>query len=80
MIKTASTQKDNVIQNLLTTSMEFKRLYEKHGELKRRVHEMQKGRFPDQQSLEEMKKKKLVLKDRLERFLRDIAETELSSP
>lgn len=56
----------DVVEYLLSEDDDFKRLYEKHSELKRKVQEANLGTHPmDDFSLEDLKKEKLLLKDRM---------------
>ncbi len=56
----------DIVDSLLLENMDFKRLYEKHCELKQRVKEANMGTLPvDDFSLENMKKEKLMLKDKM---------------
>jgi uncharacterized protein YdcH (DUF465 family) len=57
---------EKVVQHLLSSSDQFRRLYEKHHDLKRKVHEAHIGTLPlDDYTLENMKKEKLLLKDQM---------------
>ena len=61
-----------VVEALLTENDDFKRLYEKHVELKQRVQDANAGAEPvDDYSLENMKKEKLLLKDRMAAMIQD---------
>jgi len=61
-----------IVEELLTQNTDFKRLYEKHVELKQRVHEANAGTEPvDDYALENMKKEKLLLKDRMAAMIQD---------
>ncbi|MFQ5661201.1 MAG: DUF465 domain-containing protein [Gammaproteobacteria bacterium] len=56
----------DIVDSLLNEDNDFKRLYEKHIELKRRVKEAnQSTNLQDRYSLEKLKKEKLLLKDRM---------------
>ena len=56
----------DIVDSLLLEDMDFKRLYEKHCELKQKVKEANMGTLPvDDFSLENMKKEKLMLKDKM---------------
>lgn len=56
----------DIVDSLLAESVDFKRLYEKHSELKQRVRDANNGAIPvDDMMLENMKKEKLLLKDRM---------------
>ena len=55
-----------IVDSLLNENSDFKRLYEKHIELKQKVDDANHGTSPvDDFSLENMKKEKLLLKDRM---------------
>lgn len=55
-----------IVNSLLSENNDFKRLYDKHDELKQRVDEANSGTLPiDDFSLEKMKKEKLLLKDKM---------------
>ena len=55
-----------IVECLLNEDEDFKRLYEKHSELKQKVKEANIGTRPlDDFSLEDLKKRKLMLKDRM---------------
>ena len=56
----------DIVECLLNEDEDFKRLYEKHSELKQKVKEANLGTHPlDDFSLEDLKKQKLMLKDRM---------------
>jgi uncharacterized protein YdcH (DUF465 family) len=56
----------SIVNSLLSEDDDFKRLYEKHVQLKQRVQEANLGTQPmDDYSLEKLKKEKLRLKDRM---------------
>lgn len=58
------------VNHLLGESIEFRRLYKKHQELHKKVHEAETGvRAMDDISLAQLKKEKLWHKDRLSRIL-----------
>lgn len=62
----------NIVDSLLGENTDFKRLYEKHGELKQRVKEANIGTEPvDHFALEKMKKEKLMLKDQMAVMIED---------
>jgi uncharacterized protein YdcH (DUF465 family) len=62
----------NIVDSLLGESTDFKRLYEKHGELKQRVKEANIGTVPvDHYVLENLKKEKLMLKDQMAAMIED---------
>ena len=55
-----------IVNSLLNEDNDFKRLYEKHIQLKQRVMEANIGTQPmDDFALEKLKKEKLLLKDRM---------------
>jgi uncharacterized protein len=55
-----------IVNSLLNKNTSFKRLYDKHSELKNTVNEANAGNVGiDQLSLETLKKTKLNLKDRM---------------
>lgn len=55
-----------IVESLLSENEDFKRLFDKHDRLKRRVMEAHSGIEPmDDLSLENIKKEKLLLKDRM---------------
>lgn len=55
-----------IVNSLLNRNNEFKRLYDKHNILKNTVREANEGNAGiDQLSIEELKKAKLNLKDRM---------------
>jgi uncharacterized protein YdcH (DUF465 family) len=57
---------DEIVQELLSGDEEFKRLYQKHQGLKEQVNQANEGALPlDDVSLENLKKQKLLLKDRM---------------
>ncbi|HEY7841099.1 MAG TPA: DUF465 domain-containing protein [Gammaproteobacteria bacterium] len=61
-----------IVDALLTQNADFKRLYDKHVELKQRVTEANAGTEPvDDYALENMKKEKLMLKDRMAAMILD---------
>lgn len=61
-----------IVNSLLNENKDFKRLYEKHSALKDTVKEVnEKNIRVDQLSLEELKKEKLVLKDRMALIIED---------
>ena len=59
---------NEIVSALLHDDDDFKRLYDKHDLLKRRVDEANSG---DDLSLENMKKEKLFLKDRMAAIIED---------
>ena len=59
-----------IVDTLLSENADFKRLYEKHGELKEKVHSANIGvDAVDDVTLENLKKEKLLLKDRMSVFI-----------
>lgn len=55
-----------IVEKLLVEDINFRRLYDKHHDLKARVSEANVGAAPiDDASLETMKKRKLHLKDQM---------------
>ena len=61
-----------VLEKILNSSVEFKRLYERHSEPKHKVEDMNKSKFlTAEQELEKKQhqKQKLVLKDKMEAIL-----------
>jgi len=61
-----------VLEKILNSSVEFKRLYEQHSELKHKVEGMNKSKFlTAEQELEKKQhqKQKLILKDKMEAML-----------
>jgi len=56
----------SIVASLISENREFKRLYEKHNKLKKRVHEANTGAaYIDDYDLENIKKEKLLLKDKM---------------
>lgn len=56
----------DIVEELLTSDETFKRLFEKHHELKQKVRDANVGALPlDDYSLENLKKEKLHLKDQM---------------
>ena len=61
-----------IVDSLLAENSDFKRLYDKHGELKQRVKDANLDTSGiDDYSLENMKKEKLFLKDQMAHFIED---------
>jgi len=55
-----------IVNSLLSEDEDFKRLFEKHGKLKQLVRDANIGTEPlDDFALENLKKEKLLLKDRM---------------
>ncbi len=58
------------MEQLLKNSAEFRAIYNRHQELDRRVADAEEGARPmDDLSLSQLKKKKLMAKDQLERLM-----------
>ncbi len=65
-----------IVDFLLSENKDFKRLFEKHGELKQRVKAANSGTAPiDDFTLENMKKEKLLLKDRMAHMIENYRRT-----
>ena len=61
-----------IVKSLLSENNNFKRLYDKHNILKSTVRDANNGNVNiDQLSLEEIKKEKLLLKDRMSSMIED---------
>ena len=61
-----------IVNSLLTENSDFKRLYDKHDAIKQKVTEANNGALPlDDYSLENLKKEKLLLKDRMAHMIED---------
>jgi uncharacterized protein YdcH (DUF465 family) len=57
---------NEIVESLLSENRDFERLYAKHGELKQKVEQANAGVDPiDDVQLEQLKKEKLLVKDRL---------------
>jgi uncharacterized protein len=57
---------NEIVESLLSENRNFERLYNKHNELKHKVEQANAGLNPiDEISLEQLKKEKLLVKDRL---------------
>lgn len=70
----------DIVESLLTENDDFKRLFDKHGELKHQVQEANLGNNPlDDISLEKLKKEKLMLKDRMAHMIEDYRRTHLTA-
>lgn len=70
---------DEITQALLVSSEDFKRLYQKHRGLKDQVHQANTGALPlDDISLENLKKQKLLLKDRMASMIKAYRESKLA--
>ena len=63
---------EDIVDALLKGSADFKRLYDKHLNLKREVDNVNAGSFyVEDMELERMKKEKLYLKDQMVRIIED---------
>lgn len=61
-----------IVNSLLSEDDGFKRLYDKHGQLKQKVKDANLGTQPlDEHSLEDLKKEKLLIKDRMASIIAD---------
>ena len=59
-----------VVDALLSEDTGFRRLYDKHHELKERVQQANEGALTlDEYNLENLKKQKLVLKDQMSKLI-----------
>jgi len=57
---------NEIVESLLSENRNFERLYNKHNELKQKVEQANAGLDPiDEIALEQLKKEKLLVKDRL---------------
>lgn len=62
----------HIVDALLSENSDFQRLYRKHIELKHRVHEANaRTDVIDELSLENLKKEKLMLKDKMAAIIKD---------
>jgi len=62
----------SVIQDLMNENQNFKRLFDKHGELKKRVEQANSAfNSFDDSVLESMKKEKLLLKDQMAKIIKN---------
>jgi uncharacterized protein YdcH (DUF465 family) len=60
-----------IVEDLRSTNKQFERLYREHSKLKKQVHDADLGVLPlDDYTLENMKKKKLMAKDRMAMMIR----------
>lgn len=63
---------EEIVENLLKESVDFKRLYDKHINLNREVDSANTGDTPiEDMELEGMKKEKLFLKDQMAQIIED---------
>lgn len=66
----------SIVDRLLAESDEFTRLFNKHHQLKERVHDANAGTAViDEAELENMKKQKLLLKDRMAAMIEEFRRT-----
>lgn len=66
----------DIVNYLLTEDNNFKHLHDKHVQLKRRVNEAHEGvEDIDEFTLENMKKEKLMLKDKMAAIIEDYRRT-----
>ena len=67
-----------VVSTLLAEDTNFKRLYEKHGELKETVNQANHGELTiDDLALETLKKQKLLLKDQMAEMIEHYRQTQM---
>ena len=63
---------ESIVQALITDSKDFKELYKRHNELKRRVDKVGIGRLAlDDATVNAMKREKLLTKDRMSAMVDD---------
>ena len=63
---------EDIVDVLLKDRVDFKRLYDKHSNLKREVDSVHAGSFyVEDMELERMKKEKLYLKDQMVKIIED---------
>ncbi len=63
---------EEIVENLLKESVDFKRLYDKHIDLNREVDSANTGDTPiEDMELEGMKKEKLFIKDQMAQIIED---------
>ncbi len=63
---------NEIVESLLSENKDFERLYTKHSDLKQRVEQANTGVDSiDDLSLEQLKKEKLLVKDRLASLIED---------
>ncbi|MBI1732725.1 MAG: YdcH family protein [Gammaproteobacteria bacterium] len=61
-----------IVDALLSESADFQRLYKKHVELKQRVHDANvRANLMDDMALENLKKEKLLIKDKMAAIIAD---------
>ncbi len=69
-------QDEEIVESLLDNNKNFRRLYNKHCQLKSKVKEANEGSVMiDNLYLEELKKEKLYIKDRLSVIIEDYRHT-----
>jgi len=66
-------QEQRIVDRLLAESAAFKKLHDKHQDLKKRIDKAQRGKaaLVEERRLEDMKKQKLRLKDQMARMIAD---------
>jgi len=68
----------DLLEKLMQSNFEFKKLYNEHAELKHKVEDLNKLKFmtPEQElEKKQHQKQKLKMKDRLEEIVREYEET-----
>ena len=71
-------QDQEIVQSLIDENKNFRRLYNKHCQLKSKVKEANQGCFSiDDFDLEILKKEKLLIKDRLAIIIEDYRHTNI---
>ena len=64
-----------IVSHLLNENSNFRRLFDKHGDLKKTVQDVHEGNLSvDEFELENMKKEKLHLKDRMSKLIEEYKE------
>lgn len=70
----------DIVKSLLHDSIEFKRLYDKHSLLKQKVKEAHTGEYVvDDVALENLKKEKLLCKDRMAMMIENYRRTHVAA-
>lgn len=70
-----------VVNSLLNENRNFRRLYDKHGQLKRAVEKAHEGHVNGEGvSLEELKRRKLDLKDQMAAIIADYKHNQPRAP
>ncbi len=65
-------QDQDLVTHLLNESNDFRRLYDKHDDLKKTVQEANEGNISvDEITLDNLKKQKLFLKDQMSKILEE---------